>query len=204
LRKIGSWYPCAVFCRALVDRRPDWLAEGIELVLERTTSSHGIGPIADELNRLVAQGLIEAPRHDHYAIGVAYGYDYYPKLPPLVERLRADIDRLAPAIWRQFEVEGGGEISLANLDKFGRGDVTWGEALKILADEGHLDRRRLLEASLDALNRGFSQYRASWFSRFHELLAPTLDERVACADRYLDLLASPIGPTVTLAVSALK
>lgn len=203
LRKIGSWYPSVVFCRALVDRRPDWLVEGIELVLERMTSSYGIGPIAEELNRLVAQGLIEAPRHDHYAIGVA-SYGETPKLPPLVERLRADIDQLAPAIWRQFEVEGGGEISLANLDKFRRGPVTWGEALKILADEGHLDRKRLLEASLDALNRGFSQYRAGWFSRFHELLAPTLDERVRCAGRYLDLLASPIGPTVTLAVSALK
>src|SRR5262249_55928236 len=71
-------------------------------------------------------------------------------------------------------------------------------------DEGPVDRRRMLEASLDALNRGLSHYGASWFSRFHELLAPTLDERVACADRYLDLLASPIGPTVTLAVSALK
>jgi hypothetical protein len=204
LRKIGFWYPSAAFCRALVDRRPDWLAEGIELVLDRMTSSHGIGPIAEELNRLVAQGLIEMPRHDHYAIGVAYAYDYNPKLPPLVDRLRADIDRLVPAIWRQFEVEGGGEISLANFDKFRPGPMTWSEALTILAAEGHLDRKRLLEASLDALNRGFSQYRAGWFSRFHETLAPTLDERVGCTGRYLDLLASPIGPTVTLAVSALK
>jgi hypothetical protein len=147
LRKIGSWYPSAIFCRVLVDRLPDWLTEGIELVLERMTSSHGIGPIAEELNRFLAQGLIEEPRHDRYAIGVAYAYAYNPKLPPLVERLRANIERVAPAIWRQFEVEGGGEISLANFE---------------------------------------------------------LDERVRCADRYLDLLASPIGPTVTLAVSALK
>ena len=60
LRKVTSWSPSADFCRVLVDRRPDWLAEGIELVLERTTSSHAIGPIAKQLNLSVAEGVIEA------------------------------------------------------------------------------------------------------------------------------------------------
>lgn len=205
LRKLSWWYPSAVFCRVLIDRRPNWLADGIELVLERATSSHAVGEIAQQLNIFVAQGMIEPPQHDRYALGIAFAYAFDPKLPQRVDRLRSDISRLAPAIWRQFEVEGGGEISLANFDKFFSGtDVTWGEALKALADEGYLERQRLLDASLDALNRGFSQYRAGWYSRFHELLEPTLDERARCTGRYLDLLASPIGPTVTLAVSALN
>ena len=40
-------------------------------------------------------------------------------------------------------------------------------------------RQRLLDASLAALARDFSTYRAGWFSRFHESLAPTDDERAA-------------------------
>jgi hypothetical protein len=205
LRKLRWWYPSAAACRALADRRPDWLSDGIELLLERTTSSLAIGDVAQELNRLVAQGHIEPPRHGHYAIGIAFAYAFNPTLPPLIDRVRADIHRLAPAIWRQFEVEGGGEISLANFDKFfAESGSTWGEALKVLSDEGRLDRQGLLDASLDALNRGFSQYRAGWFSRFHESLSPAIDERIHCSGRYLDPLASPIGPTVSLAMTALK
>jgi hypothetical protein len=87
-------------------------------VLERTSSSFAIGEVAHAINHAVAQGMILAPSHDSYAIGIAYGYEFGPQTSPLVERARADIERLAPAIWRQFEVEGGGEISLATRDKY--------------------------------------------------------------------------------------
>lgn len=206
LQKIRSWGSSADTCRVMIARQPDWLAEGLELLLERTTSSFVIGEVAHVINRAVAQGLVSAPSHDRYAIGIAYGYEFGPQASPLVDRVRADVERLASAIWRQFEVEGGGEISLAARDKYfaGRARGDWAGALKTLSEEGHLDRQRLLDASLDALNRGFAQFRAGWFSRFHELMAPTLDERVARTDRYLDLLASPIGPTVSFAMAALK
>ncbi len=36
------------------------------------------------------------------------------------------------------------------------------------------------------------------------MMAPTLDERAARTDRYLDLLASPIGSTVSMAMAALR
>ncbi|MFZ4532222.1 MAG: DUF6493 family protein, partial [Alsobacter sp.] len=61
-----------------------------------------------------------------------------------------------------------------------------------------------LDASLDALGRGFSPWRAGWFSRFHELLQPTLPERAARAERYADLLTSPVAPTVSMAIRALE
>ena len=207
LKKIRWWVTSADTSRVMIARQPDWLAEGLELMLDRTSSSFAIGEVAHAINRAVAQGMILAPSHDRYAIGIAYGYEFGPQTSPLIERVRADVERLAPAIWRQFEVEGGGEISLATRDKYisakaGSGD--WAGTLKTLSDEGWLDRQRLLNASLDALNRGFSQFRAGWFSRFHELLAPTLDERVAHTERYFDLLASPIGPTVSVAMAALK
>ncbi len=104
-------------------------------------------------------------------------------------------------VWRFFEVEGGGEDSLANHDKYlKRGQESWADRLKAYSDEGKLDRQRLLNASLDALDRDFAQYRAGWYSRFHVLMAPTLDEVSTRSDRYLRLLSSSIPPTVSFAM----
>ena len=64
-------------------------------------------------------------------------------------------------------------------------------------------RERLLDVSLAALARDFSTYRAGWFSRFHESLAPTDEERAQRTDAYLGLLRSRVGPTVSMAVAAL-
>ena len=104
-------------------------------------------------------------------------------------------------VWRFFEVEGGGEDSLANHDKFlKRGQESWADRIKRYADEGLLDRQRLLDASLDALDRDFAQYRAGWYSRFHVLMAPDADEMAMRSDRYLRLLSSSIPPTVSFAL----
>ena len=206
LQRSDRWWFSAAACQALAARRPSWLIEAIELGLEQISSCFIIGDIAHGIDRLVADGIVPTPQHAHYAIGIAFAYAFDPKKRPLVDRVRDDIDRLRDAIWRQFEVEGGGEISLSCFEKFfaGKSGGTWAAALKTLSDEGKLDRQRLLDASLDALNRGFSQFRAGWFSRFHEILSPTPAERAARVDRYLDLLSSPIGPTVSMALAALK
>ena len=104
-------------------------------------------------------------------------------------------------VWRFFEVEGGGEDSLANHDKYlKRGQMGWAEKLKQYADAGTLDRQRLLDASLEALERDFGQYRAGWYSRFHVLMKPDASEMAARSERYLRLLASSIPPTVSFAM----
>jgi Family of unknown function (DUF6493) len=214
LKATRSWYPSVAACRAMAERRVTWLADGIDLALERTDSSWSIGALSLFVHELVLDGAIAPPSHDRYPIGIAFGYGTLAmsrpqdaaEAIPLLDRVRGDIDRVAPVIWRQFEVEGGGEISLANFEKYYAGRVKdgWAETLTALADERLLDRQQLLDASLDALDRGFGQYRAGWFSRFHEMLAPTPEERAARTRRYLDLLASPIGPTVSMATAALK
>ncbi|CAB3675401.1 hypothetical protein LMG3458_01323 [Achromobacter deleyi] len=102
--------------------------------------------------------------------------------------------------WRVFEVEGGGEISLANIDKFSREEFNWHNTVVLLANEGTLDRRRVLRSCLEALNRDFSAYRAGWYSRVYATLAPTPDE-VAADQQLLRLcLGSSITATVSLAV----
>ena len=86
-------------------------------------------------------------------------------------------DLLIDDVWRIFEVEGGGENSLAAHDKYCPDSVSWRAALVELSNDGALSRERLLDTSLDALQRGFAQFRAQWYSALHEALRPTDDER---------------------------
>lgn len=117
--------------------------------------------------------------------------------------LRHDRALRDETFWRIFEVEGGGEISLANVDKFSREEGNWHHTVVDLVADGTLDRARVLRACLQALNRDFSAYRAGWFSRVYAALAPSAQE--AAADQALLRLGlvSPITATVSLAVAQL-
>jgi hypothetical protein len=52
------------------------------------------------------------------------------------------------------------------------------------------------------LSRDFLQFRAGWFSRFHEALQPGPEEQVARIESYLGLLANNIPPTAAFALDA--
>ena len=117
--------------------------------------------------------------------------------------LRQDHALREQVFWRIFEVEGGGEISLANIDKFSREQFNWHHSVILLANEGTLDRRRLLRCCLQALNRDFSAYRAGWFSRVYAALAPTAEEAAADQALLRLCLGSPLTATVTLGVRQL-
>jgi len=177
----------------------------------RRRSPERLGPIAEHLlenvggeaawrtvRPLVREGVLERPTTPAYTIAMLT----MTRWRPASELLDSDPSLLDVEVWRLFEVEGGGEDSLANYEKF-YGD-TWGDAFRALAAADPGMRDRLLDASLAALGRDFSTYRAGWFSRFHESLAPTVAERAARAEAYLGLLRSRVGPTVSFAVAALK
>jgi hypothetical protein len=220
LKKFNRWDQSYHVCCAIIDREPPWLDEAATLLLERCESFWRIADIVHCIHGLVLQGLIPPPAHERYALGLAFVFGGYrdwlneerwydrsrhdPK-SPIVDRLRAGIDGLRPAIWRQFEVEGDDEVNLTNCQTRRESvEGGWSGALKALSEEGLLDRQRLLDASLEALARGFAPHRARWHSQFHELMAPTLDERAARAELYFDLLASPVGPIVSFAIAALS
>src|SRR6185369_14985216 len=177
----------------------------------RRRSPERLGPIAEHLlenvggeaawrtvRPLVREGVLERPTTPAYTIAMLT----MTRWRPASELVDSDPSLLDVEVWRLFEVEGGGEDSLANYEKF-YGD-TWGDAFRALAAADPGMRDRLLDASLAALGRDFSTYRAGWFSRFHESLAPTVAERAARAEAYLGLLRSRVGPTVSVAVAALK
>jgi hypothetical protein len=119
------------------------------------------------------------------------------------ETLEEDPALLEDEVWHLFEIEGSGEFCLAARDKYAAPSETWQAALLDVAASSRAHRERLLDASLDALGRDFSTFRAGWFSRFHEALEPSMDERAARAERYAGLLRSQVKPTLTMSIAAL-
>ncbi len=120
---------------------------------------------------------------------------------PLVDLLREHPRLFSDdVLYRLFEVEGGQRSSPAAADKYRGEHAQWGYALCELSRTGELDRERLLDGSLDALSRDFAAFRAGWFTRFHDRLAPTDSERAQRAEAYLRLAGSAIPATVSFAV----
>lgn len=113
--------------------------------------------------------------------------------PGIIERL-VEQERIAPDTILMLAEEG-----LIRAP-----DSTWSSILLKTAEDKSLSRSRALDASLDGLDQGFAQFRASWHSRFHEQLKPTLAERFQRKEKYAHLLGSPVPPTVTMAVNALS
>lgn len=169
---------------------PSWIDGWVEDLIEHSPF------LARNLAPLWRAGLCRRPQGD--SVILAY-YAHHSG-----RDLAGDPDFLREDVWRFFEVEGGGEFSLAAHDKYSQPAAQWSTCLLALAAERKLDRQRLLDASLDALERDFGQFRAGWYSRFHAALAPSPAEQAARCDRYLHLLASAVPPTVSLALKTLK
>ena len=116
--------------------------------------------------------------------------------------LRHDAALREETFWRVFEVEGGGEISLANIDQFSAG-TTWRDTVVELVGDETLPRARVLRCALEALTRDFAAFRAGWFSRLCVALAPTPAESAANQDLLRLCLGSSVRATVTFAVAQL-
>lgn len=186
--------------------QPDWVDDWVRFILEDEPR------LFATIRELYEAGLCAKPDGDGYVLGIMLGLPGYLRRDAslweyesaLHERIRTRPDICETDIWRLFEVEGNGEMSLAAVDKYLGSKVgTWADALITLSEDGTLSRGRLLDESLNALGRDFAQFRAGWYSRFHEAMKPTLEERNERRERYLALLGSSIPPTVSMALKAL-
>ncbi|MBI1270047.1 hypothetical protein GC174_06425 [bacterium] len=185
----------------LSELRPSGLEDIGDVLL---ASSSNFFPVVRKLMKL---GLCRKPVGDAYLVALI-GSPYMAHNPDGKWRLLRDTFLENPDmiedIYRLFEVEGNQENSLASVDKYSASENNWQNTLLYLCKEGHLSRERLLDESLAALLRDFIQFRAGWFSRFHEALEPTYNERKEREEAYLKLLGSSIPPTVSFALKALK
>jgi hypothetical protein len=173
------------------------------------TFGHTLMAQDSELLRTVrdwyARNLIDKPQSDAYILALIGSTRFYVSRDErLFDWLLRNRDVIEQDIWRFFEIEGNQETSLASHDKYSSSDMQWSTALYQLAESGYISRQRLLLETLKALGRGFIQFRSGWFSRLHEDLKPTIEERIELIESYAQLLGSPIPPTVAFAVKALE
>ena len=119
----------------------------------------------------------------------------------------ADRELREELVWGMLRQEGNRGVSLSSADRsatMGSGRAPgWSRTLAACADEGLIDRDRLIDALLDMLAADLPSARAGWHSRTLRLLAMTNDEAEARQGALCALMSSPVGPTVTLAVGQL-
>lgn len=182
---------------------PSWLIRLVRQHLDRLAAGRTWDGGFETIRALERLGLVTLEADDTYVLAVvATNGDRFS--PLRADHLRADPDLLDKVVWRMFEVEGGGEISLTNVDKYSLEKNGWKQAFLDLVADGTLPRERVLTSALDALNRDFSAYRAGWYSRLYDALAPTTEELAAHQDRLRRLLRSETAALVTFAVTRLR
>lgn len=185
-----------------VDEAPRWLARLVRDRLADLAERRVWDNAFETIRALERLRLIDLQADDTYVLAVvSTNGDRF--APLRADCLRADPELRENVVWRMFEVEGGGEISLANVDKYSPERNGWKQAFLDLTADGTLPRDRVLTAALDALNRDFSAYRAGWYARLYDALAPTTEELASHQDRFRRLLRSEIAATVKLAVTRL-
>lgn len=144
-----------------------------------------------------------ALEHDERFLTALIGLEPGLQLP----LMRADRELREELVWGMLRQEDNRGVSLSSSDRsatMGSGRAPgWSRTLAACADEGLIDRDRLIDALLDMLAADLPSARAGWHSRTLRLLAMTLDEAEARQGALCALMSSPVGPTVTLAVGQL-
>lgn len=183
--------------RAAADAaKPRWL-DGLVLDQLRWASTRTwSGERFLRVRLLERLGLVRLDPDDTYVLAMVGALG-----PHKAAKLREDPELVERALWRVFEVEGGGEISLTNVDRFG-GDE-WRAAFIELCADGTLDRDRVLDACLAALGRDFAAYRARWFAAAYLALKPRVEESAARQAQLRRLLGAAVPATVGFALTQL-
>lgn len=163
-----------------------------------------------QVREFLQAGVIEKPEADGYItlfIEAMRGFD--DKNPasyvPTSERLRREPEFLEYEVWRIFEFENHALTSdwFRNYNDAPPNYETWPEAIVRLANDGDVDRKRMLDLTLSSMQQEMKQNQLSAYGKLHEALAPTADEMAARHEAYFDLLVSPIGPVVSFATKML-
>lgn len=176
--------------------KPRWLDGLVARELRALSTTHWSRDRFLRVRLLERLGLVSLEADDTYVLAMVSGLG-----PDRAAQLRADPDLVDRALWRVFEVEGGGEISLTNVDRYGGGG--WRTAFLELSADGTIDRARVLEGCLGALNRDFAAYRAGWYAGTYLAFEPTLDELAGAQPDLRRLLGAAVPATVAFALKQL-
>ncbi|QIL74213.1 hypothetical protein G7048_27470 (plasmid) [Diaphorobacter sp. HDW4B] len=197
---LRSLYDAMLTVRDSDMRKVDASPARLKWMTQHWSQSASFVPI--RLNELF--GGLNVEHTDDYVLALVGGLGGRYEHEVRMFMLRHDHALRNEVFWRVFEVEGGGEISLANIDKFSAENFNWHNTVVLLANEGTLDRQRVLRSCLEALNRDFSAYRAGWFSRVYAALEPTPEQSAADQDLLRLCMGSSVTATLSLGVKQLE
>ncbi len=200
-----NWSDIQVVEQILVDRKPDWLDQWLAWDLDQEFSTVRFPSV----RRWIREGICRKPEVDGYyrqfardLKSVANRRDETPKRP-LSEQLLNEPDMLED-IWRLFEIENdafdGDSWHTSNAPEHYE---TWSDALVKLSQAGHIDRARLLDATLNGQFLDIKQTQLSGMHKLHARLSPTKNERQERQSIYISLLCHKVGHVVKFALSML-
>lgn len=191
------------------DRRtelPGWLRADLRRIVADGARETFVTPFP-AIRTLEILGLLELDPDDDYVLCMvsglsAFGVDVKPgEAARPVRWVAADPQLVDKAIWRLFEVEGGGSVSLTNLDDY---VPSWRPAFLTWVQDGTLSRARVLDATLRTLSLDFAAFRARWYAGLLDALEASPSELAERQDALRALLRSEVRPTVKLGVRHLR
>ena len=214
VKEVGMRYSTeGAMIRVLEDRRPKWTDKWIAHLLSNEEQ-----PIAlwFPLRQLIDRGLCKKPTSEGYFRVFAHGLEDFhrtpfakarsKKKPYLVSDYFRDSPELMPDIYGA--VRSGDAVAYKFLDLWAcdeaHGYESIGHAIRRLADEGALDRSRLLDEALKGLTGRLVPLTLSRLAKFHEGLSPTMEEILARQALYRDLLAVEADSVAAFALKILK
>lgn len=83
-------------------------------------------------------------------------------------------------------------------------DESISAALYRFSLSGHLDRNRLLKATLSTFHRDFKKDMASWFAGLFEKLQPTVEELLSLQEEMMQVFTSPYTKPINVMLQQLK
>lgn len=122
--------------------------------------------------------------------------------------LKRDIT-LKEHIWTIFEHESSvawidDSVQRAYKEGITTQDESISTALYRFSLSGHLDRNRLLKATLSTFHRDFKKDMASWFSALFEKLQPTIEELLSLQEEMMQVFTSPYTKPINVMLQQLK
>jgi hypothetical protein len=193
---VGTWGDALV--QILADRRPEWIDRWVEA---RLTSEMRYFFEWSFVTNLIRAGAWKRSGSDAYwrfIVQAALSHSWRTHVP--ISKMLLENPDVLQDVWKLFEVETGALWSGSDEKDARSHRDSWPSALAELSVQGHLDRQRLLDASLKALSSGFMNNVLTGYMRFFERLEPSVEE-IACRQTTLfGLLANPASHVVGFAV----
>lgn len=189
---------------AILRQRPRaWVEQFVDILVQRSAQDvHWVLPA-------VELGLCDRPTHDHFTFGLITSILNDESTPAatrqerLQQALRDSATFLSEHLWRVLDPRTPAELAEGYGRWIYKDAEIWGAALAQLANDGLLDRDRLLDAPLQALAHDVHRNQGPRYGALHESLKPTLEERGQRLPQYLQLLGCDARTSVAFALKAL-